>query len=236
MVHLNWKGTVRRQLARRGFELRRVTWDEHFRRWVADARAKGSDPNERGDTEWSTDRLDIGLERYYRADPAWTILELGPGTGRLTRHLAGRCRHLILVDFSDLVCQWMNEYLKGKGSYEVHRIEGSAAPMVADASVDAVYAHGVMEHLDIDVLYWFLRDFRRILKPRGAVAFNFDNVATEDSLQTMRTYSGPERRSIFKFHHPGAVEYVAHSLGFECEIECLPERIAFAKLTLLQSG
>jgi SAM-dependent methyltransferase len=233
---VNWKATVRRQLARRGFELRRTSWDGFFRQWVADARAKGGDPNELGDSEWSTDRLDIGLERYYMADSAWTILELGPGTGRLSRHLAGHCQHLILVDSSHFVCDWLSEYLKGKGSYEVHRIEGSAAPMVADASVDAVYAHGVMEHLDIDVIYWFLRDFRRILKPGGRVAFNFDNVMTEDSLKTMLNYSDPDKRSIFKFHHPGAIEYVAHSLGFKCEIECLPERIAFAKLTLLPSG
>jgi predicted SAM-dependent methyltransferase len=35
-------------------------------------------------------------------------------------------------------------------------------------------AHGVVEHFELDELYWFLGEFARVLRPGGKVGFDFD--------------------------------------------------------------
>jgi SAM-dependent methyltransferase len=209
-----------------------ASWEEQFTRWIAEARASGADPNDIGDREWGTDRLDHALEAYYvPAARGARVVELGPGSGRLTRHLIGVVEHLTLLDLSDLVCKWIDEYLRGHDNYEVHRIAGAEAPMVATASVNAVFAHGVMEHLDPDQIYWFFREFHRILVPGGRVVFNFDNATSRGGIDHLAESSGPLWRSVFRFHAPAAIKALADASGFDAKVEESPDRIAFGLLT-----
>ena len=139
-----------------------------------------SDPNDTGDAEWGSDLLDEGLRDHYLPllSPEAVIVELGPGSGRLSRHLIGRCRELVAVDNSRYVCKWMRGYLEGKGRFRVHRISGPRLPLLGDATADAVVAHDVFEHLDLDETYWFLSEFARVLHPGGKCSFNFDSPVT----------------------------------------------------------
>jgi SAM-dependent methyltransferase len=208
------------------------TWEEQFTRWIAEARATGADPNDIGDREWGTDRLDHALHAYYiPAAEGARVVELGPGTGRLTRHLIGIAEHLTLLDLSRFVCKWIDHYLTGHDNYEVQQIGGAEAPMIPSGSADAVFAHGVMEHLDLDQIYWFLREFHRILVPRGRVVFNFDNATSRGGIDHLATSSDPRRRSVFRFHAPAAIAALAEASGFDVKVDEFPDRIAFALLT-----
>jgi SAM-dependent methyltransferase len=199
--------------------------------WIRETEAEGRDPNDLGDERWAEDLLQEGLSEHYLPSvvPASVVLELGPGTGRLSRHLVGRCRELIVVDSSPLVCQWIQRYLQDKGTFSVHRIEGPFLPMLGDGQVDAVFAHGVIEHLDLDELHWFLVEFLRVLRPGGVVAFNFDNVLTDRGIEVM-TQDGPQRRALFRVHHPDSIRRVAEALGF-VDVRVFPStgRVAFAR-------
>jgi len=207
-------------------------WDRHFKAW---ARKSGRlDPNDIGDSDWAADLLDEGLQRHYSQllSPTAVIVELGPGSGRLSRHLIGRCKELIAVDSSPYVCKWIRRYLAGNGSYQVHHIKAPKLPMLRDATIDAVVAHGVFEHLDLDESYWFLLEFARVLRPGGVCSFNFDTVTTADGIATMRRYGGPGVRSVFRLHHPESIRCIAKAAGFRtAHIEETPSRIAFADLT-----
>src|ERR1044071_4108815 len=77
---------------------RRRPWDDVFDEWIRSARDEGVDPNDVGDQAWGDPRDYV--ERVYlpHIDPDSVVLELGPGTGRITRHLIDRCRAMILVD------------------------------------------------------------------------------------------------------------------------------------------
>ena len=208
------------------------SWEEQFTRWIADARARGADPNDIGDREWGTDRLDHALHAYYLpAARGARVVELGPGSGRLTRHLIGIVEHLTLLDLSRFVCEWMDEYLTGHDNYEVHQITGAEAPMVPTGSADAVFAHGVMEHLDPDQIYWFLREFHRILVPGGRVVFNFDSATSRGGIDHLIGSSGPQWRSVFRFHAPAAIVALADASGFSAKVDELSDRIAFGLLT-----
>jgi SAM-dependent methyltransferase len=208
------------------------SWEEQFSQWIAEARAKGVDPNDIGDERWSTDHLDEALDAYYLpAARGGRVVELGPGSGRLTRHLIDVVQHLTLLDLSDYVCRWIDEYLAGHDNYEVHRITGAEAPMVPTSSTDAVLANGVMEHLDADQIYWFFREFHRILVPGGRVIVNFDNATSRGGINHITESSGPQWRSVFRFHAPETIVALAEATGFDAKVEEFPERIAFGLLT-----
>ena len=208
-------------------------WDRDFRRWV---RQKGRDvdPNDAGDVEWASDLLAEGLRDHYLPllSPDAVIVEIGPGSGRLSRHLIGRCQELIVVDISKYVCKWMRNYLEGKGRFQVHRISGPWLPMLGDAAVDAVVAHGVFEHLDLDEVYWFLSEFARVLRPGGVCSFNFDSPVTPDGIDIMRMHGGPGHHAVYRLHHPESIRCVAEAAGFaSASITQTATRIAFADLT-----
>ncbi len=209
-------------------------WDDHFRRWIAEAEARGTDPNDVGDEDWADDPLREALERHYLPciSRDAVVLELGPGTGRLTRHVIARCRRLVLVDYSAVACEWLAKYLRGRGDYEIVQIDQPAIPSVRVGSIDAILANGVFEHLDPEEMLWFLLEFRRVLRPGGKLAFNFDNIMTDEGLAWLRKWSRePGRRCIFRFYHPEMVRRLGESAGLEVSrISCSASRFAYAEL------
>ena len=91
----------------------------------------GVDPNDVGDQDWGGPALDACTARLFpHLTRESVVLELGPGSGRYTRHVLPRCREMVLVDYSKLVCEWLSEYLKGKGRFRVHHIDRPALPMI----------------------------------------------------------------------------------------------------------
>ena len=75
-------------------------WDAVFDSWIAQAQALGEDPNDAGDREWGNPVPYLERHYYPHLSPDKVVLELGPGSGRYTRHLLGRASKLILVDES----------------------------------------------------------------------------------------------------------------------------------------
>jgi len=117
-------------------------WDAVFDSWIAEAHARGEDPNDAGDREWGNPVPYLERHYYPHLAPDKVVLELGPGSGRYTRHLISRVKKLILVDDSARVVEWLREYLRGKGDHEVFLAENCSLGFVADSSVDAVFASG----------------------------------------------------------------------------------------------
>lgn len=192
-------------------------WDRDFLRWIAEAEATGKDPNDIGDSAWSGSRLEV-TERHYlpHITAQSVVLELGPGTGRVTRYVIGRCREMILVDYSPVVCEWLPKYLAGKGRFRVQRIAGPAFPDVDSASVDVAIANGVFHHIDTYATYFFLEEFHRVLRPGGVVSFDFVQLVSAEGREFFKQWRpAPGSESIFRFHHPDVIGTLAELAGFE---------------------
>ena len=112
-----------------GYQLSRLesskSWDRQFRRWIADAKSAGRDPNDIGDEQWEKDdvegdRLYYSLKKHYLPyiDKSSVVLELGPGSGRLSRHIITKCEKIIFIDYSRFVIDYMMRYMKDKGQFE----------------------------------------------------------------------------------------------------------------------
>jgi ubiquinone/menaquinone biosynthesis C-methylase UbiE len=195
----------------------RKPWDTLFRQWVHQAKLTGSDPNDVGDTEWSDDHLMHALrERYLKHITADSVvLELGPGTGRLTRHLIGHCKTLICVDYSQMVCDWLRDHFRTERCLAVHHITTPSLPIIADSSIDVIVAHGVFEHINLPDLSFFLEDCYRTLQPSGVMSFNYDNIMTRAGFEWLKEFRGkPGDQCIFHFYHPHTMAWIAENAGF----------------------
>jgi cyclopropane fatty-acyl-phospholipid synthase-like methyltransferase len=162
-------------------------WDRSFRDWIAEAKSLGRDPNDVGDERWGDARP--GTEAHYLPlfDQQSVVMEMGPGSGRYTRHLLPHCREMVLVDYSKFVCEWVQEYFAGKGTFRVVLAKDYALGAIADASIDAVVANGVFEHLYLEAFYQYLVTFERVMKPGARGCLNFNNIASEGGFEHFET-------------------------------------------------
>lgn len=190
-------------------------WDPHFERWMRISREEGVDPNDIGDREWGNPLPHLEGHYFRHCRPDSVVLELGPGSGRITRHLIGRCREMLLVDYSPAVCRWLEYYLAGKGKFRTLLVEKPVWPEIADRSVDFACAFGVFEHIDLDDMRWYLEEMHRVLVPGGIAVFNFDNLMSAEGLAWHKQFQNrPGERNIFRFYHPDMVRLLAEASGF----------------------
>ena len=233
---------LRKPLARvRGFAKRFVElttpegggdrpWDTQFRRWIAEAETQGLDPNDVGDKYWSSPASSLERNYYPLFDSSSVVLELGPGSGRYTRHLIKRCREMVLVDYSQAVCEWCRTYFAGENMRIIHCTD-YGLDEIADASIDAVVANGVFEHIYPEGTFQYLRSFARVLRPGGRGCFNFDNINSKEGWEKF-VKELPRRlddRMIFRFYHPDVIAKLIQEAGLELEkMDTSDSRMAFA--------
>jgi SAM-dependent methyltransferase len=128
---------------------------------MVDARARSfdraADEYERGRPEWPEEALDV-LD--IRADA--TVLDLGAGTGKLTRLLVKRYARVIAVEPLDRMRGLLEELVPG-----AEALAGRAEQIpLPDASVDAVFV--------AEAFHWFGgddagREIARVLRPNGTL-------------------------------------------------------------------
>lgn len=209
-------------------------WDHDFIRWIAEAERKGVDPNDVGDADWGMQVLTVALERDYFPNLKATdiVLELGPGTGRLTRHLVGRVASLVLVDYSKYVIEYIDRYLDGKIPHRTVLIDRPAFVGVEANSIDVCLANGVLEHMDPDDVCWTIGEFGRVLKPGGLAIFNFNDISSPEWAGFYsRERGAPGDRCIFRFYHPEVIGKYASLGGLEVERMVKSDhRLTFAHL------
>jgi ubiquinone/menaquinone biosynthesis C-methylase UbiE len=151
--------------------------------------------------------FDRAAEHYQRGRPGWpsevldvvdlaadaTVLDLGSGTGKLTRLLVGRFERVIAVEPLDGMRALLQSVVP-----EAEALAGSAEEIpLPDESVDAVFC--------ADAFHWFdgeraLAEIARVLRPGGALVLmgNIQSGPSEPSIAAaadiVNTRGRPERQ------------------------------------------
>lgn len=124
--------------------------------------ADNADDYDRGRPGWPPPVVDAAFERL-RLDRSATVVDVGAGTGRLTRELADRSASVVAVEPSPAMRARLERSLP-----ELPVLAGTAEALpLADGAADAV--------LCAESFHWFrsadaLREIARVLKPGGGLA------------------------------------------------------------------
>jgi ubiquinone/menaquinone biosynthesis C-methylase UbiE len=99
-----------------------------------------------------------------------TLLDIGCGPGAVTTALAGRVKRAIGIDIEPNAIERAHRCAAetGKTSLDFMTADMTSLPF-GDNEFDAVFAHGVLYHLDAATLAKTLGEARRVLRPGGVI-------------------------------------------------------------------
>jgi len=138
------------------------------------------------------------LDRYLPAR-AEQGLEIGPGGGRLTSLLIPRTRLLHLSDAAPAMLKRLEQRFAEHDNLRFHRSDGMTLPALTAASLDYVIAFDVFVHFEPRLVFWYLRQIARLLKPGGTGIIHYANVLTEGGWRQFERHlqSNVKQRTFF---------------------------------------
>jgi SAM-dependent methyltransferase/predicted transcriptional regulator len=137
---------------------------------LADRRTKSQEFFSSSAGQWDRLRDDLFGERFHLgalaalADPAWTVGDLGCGTGQVSSALSPFVGRVVAVDASSAMLQAAKKRLQGFDNVDLRRGELEALP-VDDARLDAATMMLVLHHVPEPERA--LAEVARVLKPGG---------------------------------------------------------------------
>jgi ubiquinone/menaquinone biosynthesis C-methylase UbiE len=193
----------------------RQEWDqrarENARHYVATAQTEWSDEDyfESGRKNVYHEILtDMGNVCRGRDPKQMTVLEIGCGSGRITRALSEAFGQVYAVDISGEMIRQAKEALKDRPNAHVYQNSGADLQVLGDLQVDFAFSYIVFQHIpSLDVIYSYVREVHRLLRPGGLFKFQVQGDAT---LKT----SAEDTWLGVPFSDAGAVE-MAEACGFE---------------------
>jgi ubiquinone/menaquinone biosynthesis C-methylase UbiE len=111
---------------------------------------------------------DIGIN----ANMGGRFLDLGCGVGRNTRALMKRFSSGVGIDVSPTMVFRARQYAENdslKAEYVVN--DGSNLPAIPSGSIDFLYCHIVLQHMEEKMQCQYVTEFMRVLAPEGTAAF-----------------------------------------------------------------
>jgi ArsR family transcriptional regulator len=139
---------------------------------LADRRTKSQEFFSSSAGQWDRVRDELFGDRFHLAafagfaDPAWTLADLGCGTGQTAAALAPFVARVIAVDGSQPMLQAARKRLQSFGNVEVKRGDLEALPL-ADGEVDVATLMLVLHHIAEPANV--MLETARVLKPGGRV-------------------------------------------------------------------
>jgi SAM-dependent methyltransferase len=147
--------------------------------------------------------------------PDSIVCEVGPGTGRFSRHIAERVTggQLHLVDHSAWMVRFLADYFGGQPHVHTHLGDGQSLPFDRDAWLDVVFVAGTVVALKLGTIRLYALEFARSLKPGGVAIFDYIDPTTAEGWQHLQT-EGARLPDVYTYHAPELVDRVFKHAGF----------------------
>jgi len=157
----------------------REEWDqrarENARHYVATGKLDWSDEEyfESGRENVSREILtDMGNICQGKDPKEMTVLEIGCGSGRITRALSEVFGQVYAVDISGEMIRQARQSLKDRPNAHVFQNSGADLSVLGDIRVDFAFSFIVFQHIPSrDVIRSYVREVHRLLRPGGLFKF-----------------------------------------------------------------
>ena len=148
-----------------------------------------------GKTEWDDEEyFESGRENVRREiltdmgnicqgkDPKqMKVLEIGCGSGRITRALSEVFGEVYAVDISGEMIRQAKQSLHDRPNAHVFQNNGSDLTVLGDIQVDFAFSFIVFQHIPSrDVIFSYVREVQRLLRPGGLFKFQVQGGAEMD--------------------------------------------------------
>ncbi len=146
-------------------------WNEAARVNAADSVLTGASP----DAFEAAGQWDADLVARHLPEKA-AVLDIGCGIGRVERYLAPRVRELWAVDVSGEMLQRAAARLAGLPNVHLREVgNGEFLTSFENGRFDLVFSFLVLQHLEREDAFLYLRDAHRVLSAGGILVTQFPN-------------------------------------------------------------
>lgn len=176
-------------------------------------------------------QIDARMLRPYFT-PESVVLDLGCGTGRVSKYVAPECQVLWAVDASPRMLELAKIRLSDCANVRYTRCLDVTIPSVASESVDLAYSLLVLQHLEREDAFLLLKELRRIIRPSGTVVVSFPNLLSDiylDAFVLDSAAGGVNNPARARIYTPQEVERLLPAAGFSAELKVGTEIYATCK-------
>jgi ubiquinone/menaquinone biosynthesis C-methylase UbiE len=191
----------------------KTTWNGEAHRNARDAILTGAT----AESFERTGKSDADLiARYLRGNDA--ILNIGCGAGRVEKYLAPRVSELWAVDVSGEMIRLAGERLAGLSNVHLREVGNREFLSSFEAErFDLVFSLLVLQHLEREDAFLYLRDAHRVLKPGGTLLAQFPNYLSPEYTRAFLAGADAPLRSPgrVRVYTEAEVRHTLETAGFE---------------------
>ncbi len=194
---------------------------EGFPEWLRNADEAGMDVNDYICSKMGSPvpTLEMFVFPYLKGIKDPVFVEIGIGTGRWSRDIADGLRKygnwkLYLIDHSPWIINFLTIYFEKEKNIIPLLNDGKTLPIDINESVDIIFSNGTFIEFNLQTIYAFCREFKRIIKKGGYAIFNYIDVDTDVGFNHMKGQS-EQLSSCFSYHNTATIDRIFNDAGFE---------------------
>lgn len=144
------------------------------------------------------------------------VCEVGPGTGRFSRHILERIPRgeLHLVDHSPWMVRFLAAYFRNQPNVHAVLGDGQSLPFQRDGWLDMVFIAGTVIALKLGTIRLYALECARVLKPGGLLIFDYLDPTVAEGWEHLHS-EGRRLPDVYTYHAPQVVDRVLTEAGFE---------------------